>query len=384
MLGFRQHFLPALLWLVLVAAPSWDVRAQSKPDDGFMRTVTAKFILWDTDYDQTLSAEELDAAVQDPGNTGQAAAALAALKRASSSTNYTLPPLTLANIRLLANSSPRSTQPNLLGMYRDCLRRVGGVSHRHIITTGQLFATGLPRLDAIHQGRMGDCFCLAPLGAMIHRDPREVAALFEVEADGRVLVQFGGGGVSVAAPTDAEFALAMLAANTRDNLWVNLYEKAISEARNYANSAEKRSDLALDAIAKGGNEGKIMSYLTGHKVSRFSFKFVNDPGATGEVREIKMAELRQKLADAAAQRALMVCGTQATMTPGLTPYHAYALMDYHARTDKVDLWNPHGNDFTPKGLPGLVNGYVTWGGLFSVPVTEFVQQFSGVFFEETQ
>jgi hypothetical protein len=382
--GFRQRFLPALLGLLLAAAPSWSARAQGKTDDGFMQAVTAKFILWDTDYDQTLTVEELDAAIQDPANTGRAAAALAALKRASSSTNYTLPPLTLANIRTLANSPPATNRPNLLGMYRDCLRRVGGVAHRYIFTSGQLFATGLPRLDTIRQGRMGDCFCLAPLGAMVHRDPHEVASLFEVEADGHVLVQFGGGTVRVAAPTDAEFALAMLAANSRDNLWVNLYEKAISEVRNDARSPDKRSNLAIDAIAKGGDDGRVMSYLTGHKVSEFSLKSGDDPATAHTGRRINLAELRQKLAEAAGQKLLMGCGTEETTTPGLTPKHAYALLEYYPKTDSVELWNPHGNNFIPEGAPGLANGYPTRSGLFTVPVTEFVQQFADVSFEDAE
>jgi hypothetical protein len=379
--GIRQQFLPALLWLLLAAAPSWSVRAQGKPDDGFMQTVIAKFILWDTDHDQTLTAEELDAAVQDPGNKGRAAAVLATLKRASASTNYTLPPLTLDNIRKLAFGPPATNRPDLLGLYRECLKRVDGVERRLIIADSQLFATGWPKLDAIRQGRMGDCFCLAPLGAMVHRDPREVASLFAVEPDGHVQVQFAGGAVRVAAPTDAEFALAMLARNSRDNLWVNLYEKAIGEVGNYLNAPDKRADLAIEAIAKGGSSGRILSHLTGHKVSFVLLKSVNDTAAGAAGRAGRLAELRQKLAETAGQKLLMTCGTQKTTTPGLTPFHAYALLDYHARTDTLDLWNPHGNNFTPEDPPGLANGYPTKGGRFSIPAAEFVQQFAVVYFE---
>ena len=231
---------------------------------------------------------------------------------------------------------------------------------------------------------MGDCFCLAPLGAMVHRDPHEVASLFAVEPDGHVLVQFGGGTVRVAPPTDAEFALAMLAANTRESLWVNLYEKAIGEVSNFSSSSGKRADLAIDAIAKGGDGGAIMSYLTGHKVSRFSFKFAGDPGTSPAARSAKLAELRQGLAEASEQKLLMEGGTQKTTTPGLTPHHAYALLAYSPKTDSVELWNPHNNTFTPEGPPGPVHGYATKGGRFTVPVTEFVQQFTGVSFETTE
>jgi len=63
--------------------------------------------------------------------------------------------------------------------------------------------------------------------------------------------------------------------------------------RNDQKSPDKRSDLAIDAIAKGGDAGKIMSYLTGHKVSSFSFKFNGDPATPVERRAAKLAELRR-------------------------------------------------------------------------------------------
>jgi hypothetical protein len=155
----------SLACLLLAAGPSWSARAQGKTEDTFVQTVTAKFFMWDSDHDNALSMEELDAAIQDPGNTGRAAAALATLKRAASVTNCTLPPLTLANIRQIANRPTSTNLPDLKRLYRQSLTRVSGLPHRFIVTSAQLFATGWPKLDAIQQGRMGDCFCLAPLGA---------------------------------------------------------------------------------------------------------------------------------------------------------------------------------------------------------------------------
>jgi hypothetical protein len=77
----------------------------------------------------------------------------------------------------------------------------------------------------------------------------------------------------------------------------------------------------------------------------------------------------------------MTCGTLKTTTPGLTPNHAYAVLGYETETDTVKLWNPHGGNFTPKGPPGPARGYPEKDGLFSVPVSAFVQQFSGMAFE---
>lgn len=373
MTGFRQRLLPALLLLLLATMWLPSVWAQTNADDGFFKAVATHFLTWDKDHNQILSVGELDAAIEDPANKGHAAAALAALKRASRSTNYTLPPLTLDNIRQLATNRAATSQPNLPRLYSQCFKLLSSVTNR------EFFASGLPQLNTVRQGRLGDCFCLAPLGAMIHRDPREVASLFSMLADGRVRVGFGGGAVSVAPPTDAE--LAMTAGNSHDGVWINLYEKAIGEVRNDQIAPEKRSDLPMDAIAKGGSEGKIMAYLSGHRVKWFSFKFAKDTKTSDAERASKLDELRRKLAAAASEKRLMACATEKPTTPGVTPKHAYAVLEYDSKADTVELWNPHGNNFTPKGPPGLSNGYAMTNGLLKVPVAEFVQQFSGVTFE---
>jgi hypothetical protein len=366
------------LTLLLAVTPSWNDRAQAKPGDAFMEAVTARFFVWDTDHNQTLSMEELDAAIKDPGNTGQAAAALAAVKRASLSTNYTLPPLTLNNLRDLAVRPPSAHRPNLARLYWECLKRISDVASREV------FASGLPRLETIRQGHIDDCFCLAPLAAMVHRDPQEVASMFSVRDEGHFAVQIGAESVVVAPPTDAERAMGMIADNSQDGLWVNLYEEAIGRLRTDLESPEQPFDLAFEAFAGGGSATRIISYLTGHKVSGFSLKFGKDAATPAVLRESRLAALRQKLAAATGQRRLVTCSTLQPTTPGLAPRHVYALLEYDPTDDTINLWNPHGNHFVPKGPPGPENGYPTTNGLFTIPLREFVQQFTGMAFEGTE
>ncbi|HEY3863573.1 MAG TPA: redoxin domain-containing protein [Verrucomicrobiae bacterium] len=366
--------LRALLWVALAAAPCARVWAQTNTRNDFARAVTAGFQAWDRNHNHILSEEEVDAAIEDSANTGPAAAALAALKRAARSTNYTLPALTLSNICEFAAAPSATNRPDFRSMFKAGLRRITS------ITNHELFASGLPQLSTVHQGRMGDCFCLAPLGAMIHRDPSEVAALFSIQEDGRVRVEFGGGPVSVAPPTDAE--LAMTAGNSRDGVWINLYEKAIAQVRNDLRAPEKRASLAIDVIANGGTEGSVMRYLTGHKVTGTGLKFARDSAVSAAACAAKLDELRQKLTNAESQQLLVAAGTQKPTTPGVTPKHAYALLHYDAEADAVSLWNPHGNNFKPKGPPGLSNGYPMKNGLLTVPLSEFAKQFSSVTFED--
>jgi hypothetical protein len=375
--GRRQRLFPALLLLFLALTPFNSVRAQEKTVDQFMAAISSRFYAWDLDHNQTLSMDELDAAIKDPANTGRPAAALAALKRASLSTDYSLPPLTFSAIRWLAGRKPDKRQPNLLRLYLDSLRRINSLAN------GQLFASSLPRLEMIHQGHLGDCFCLAPIGAMVHRDPQEVASMFSVEDQNHCVVKIGAEPVTVTLPTDAERAIGRMA-NSHDGLWVALYEKAISQLHNDRQSPDQQSDSSIDAIAGGGSSGKIISELTGHKVSGFSLRFGKDPASSAALRDSRLAALRRKLTDATTERRLITCSTVTSATPALSPNHVYALLEYDAIDDTLDLWNPHGNDFIPQGPPGPANGYPTHYGVFTIPVSDFVQLFSSLAFEDTE
>jgi hypothetical protein len=373
--GRRLGFWPALLLLWLAVTPSGRLRAQGNTTNQFIEALAARFCAWDLDHNETLSTQELDVAIKDPANTGRSAAALAALKRASLSTNYTLPSLTFNNIRELASRPASAHQPNLVRLYVDSLRRIRS------LTNGQLFASGLPRLETIRQGHLGDCFCLAPIGAMLHRDPQEVASMFSMPDEGHCVVRIGAEALVVTLPTDAERAMGRMANNSHDGLWVDLYEAAIAQLHNNLKSPDQQSDSPIEAIASGGSAGKIISQLTGHKVSGLSLPFINDPAVSEAVRNSRLAGLRRKLADATSQRRLVTGSTSRPTTPGLAPRHVYALLAYDPASDTIDLWNPHGNRFIPKGSPGLTNGYPTQNGLFTMPVTEFVQQFASLAFE---
>lgn len=359
------YFIAAAMGLLLLVTAR-GAEAAHQSTNTFLEVVQANFPAWDTNHDQILSTEELDMAFEDPANKGPAAAALAALRHASLATNA--PALTLANISKLATNE----NSNLLKFYNQSLGRIKRVTHR------ELFVSGLPQLSTIHQGRMGNCFCLAPLGAMVYRDPHEVASWFEVQSNGNVLVKMAEGPISVPPPTDAELAFA--SGNTQDGVWVNLYEKAIGEARNERKPPGKRFEVALDAVAKGGNEVPIMSYITGHKVSVMGLRWAN----TTDVSAAKMTQLREKLAYASSNRLIMVGATLKPSTPNLSPHHAYALLDYDAASDAVKLWNPHGNNFKPKGPAGLTNGYPTTNGILTMPLADLVNQFHHVAIEQPE
>jgi hypothetical protein len=362
-----SHHMKRLFTTALFFAFALPIIAQ--PSNDFIASVRQNFARWDLNHDGVLSTNEIDAAVADPQTADENAAAVAALKRASRMAKITLPPLTLTNITAVT----AERQPDLAQMFREGLKRILGVTNR------TLFAGGLPKLETIHQGELGNCFCLAPIGAMVHRDPAQVAGMFSLQTNGNYRVRLGKKSVEVAPPTDAE--IAMTSSNEHDGIWVNLYEKAVGTARNDDRPPAERADSPIDALAHGGSAGTMLAYITGHDIERFSFKFAKDPAATTNDFAAKLAELREKLAAAGQQNRLMTCGTIKPTTPGLTPNHAYAVLDYDAASDSVRLWNPHGQNFQPAGPSGPDFGYATTNGVFQIPLEQWVRQFSGMAFE---
>lgn len=246
-----RSFFRCVCFLIAAWAHAATVRSEDTEADravAFLAAVDEHFAGWDGDADGTLSVAELDTAVADSRTRGHAAAAIAALKRASRSRRYQLPPLTAANIRALVTAKPGTSK------------------------TGS----------------------------------------------------------------------------------------------------------AIDDIARGGSAGTMLSYITGHKIQRFSCKFARDESLSFAKRDAVFEQFRSFLHQADKQRRPMTCGTEKTTTPGLTPNHAYAILGYDSDGNRLRLWNPHGSDFTPKGPVGLENGYPRKDGVFEMPLSDFVLQFAGL------
>lgn len=365
----------AALWLALsgyvAVADTAATNALASGKVSFEKIVSARFTAWDLNHDGVLSTNEIDAAVADRLTTNENAAAIAALKRATRRPKNPLPPLTLENILKLTGGR----DPDLVKMFREGCTRIESATNR------ALFGRDLPRLETIHQGKLGNCFCLAPLGAMVHRDPAQVASMFCAQSNGNYSVKLGKHTVEISTPSDAE--IAMTSSNEHDGMWVNIYEKAVGEARNEEKPESERAASPLDALARGGSAGTMLALITGHEITRFSFKFAKDTATNGVQFTNKLVELREQLALATAENRLMTCGTIKTTTPDITPNHAYAVFKYDPAADSVQLWNPHGQDFALNGPAGPEHGYATKDGVFWIPVTEFVKQFSGMAFEVT-
>lgn len=323
----------------------------------------------DSDSSGSLSLEEMDKALADPSLKGSHAAAVAALRRAARAKLKPLPaPVTREAI---AKPDPDNAGAKLESHYASALKRIRE-------TPRDLFTNRAPSLADIHQGRVGDCFCLAPLGGWVHRDGDSVRALFRAR-DGQVEVHACGRWIAVPALTDGE--IAILATTTGGGTWINYYEKAMGLARQQADTKKSASPVA--AINRGGSAGTAMQALTGSETIRFSCSPFRQTALKPERSGMLLDELRIRLAHNKASRQLACAGTGTTgvKVPGILGNHAYAVLDYDPMADRVTIWNPHGNSFTPKGKPGITTGYPTKNGVFSMSTAEAVVVFTGFSFE---
>ena len=333
------------------------------------------FVAWDADRDGALSVDEINRLLGDAGVRGEAAAAVATLKRASRTRRKEpLPAFTLPYLRQLALAPvPAKDLPNLPAMFGGSLKRIAQAKR-------DLFAPEGPRLETIRQGRMGNCFSLAPLAALARERPEFIREqMIRPLEDGHYLVRLGKREMRVAAPTDTEIALS--SENEDGSLWVNVYEKAAGEAHNEQKPPEKREATGLDALNRGGSAGAQLAFITGHEMVRVSCRFAKQKDLSPEAFDKHLADLRAALTAATRERRLMTCGTLKTTIPGITPNHAYAILGYDAATDLIQLWNPHGDTLEVKGPPGPQNGYPMRDGVFEMPLTVFVREFAGTAYE---
>jgi hypothetical protein len=358
------------------------ITSQTHATAAFLGEVKAHFSAWDTDHNGLLSTPEIEQGVASPQFKGPTAAAIASLRRAVRTPEYKLPPLTLENIqKLVPRPKDQRDLPDLDGMYASALQKIEA-------SPPKLLELSKFNLESLEQGKLGDCFCLAPLGAMLGSKPAEVAKMFAMSEDGFVTVTLGGGrALKVPFPTDAERAL--MATTDGSGVWANCYEKAVGKMKMKSDDPEHPTELSV--VTRGGSAGTMLSILTGHEIERASCSPFRDKGSSEETKQKLLDEIRRQMNVTQAAGRLICGGTLRAKTadghkpPGVRGPHAYAILHYDAKADVVTLWDPHGDDFKPSAEPaGLVNGYERNQGRMKVPLTELVQWFGGFSFETTE
>jgi len=321
----------------------------------FLAVVRANFAKWDLNHDGRLTREEIEIDMQDARITGEAAAALAALKigatrfdKLSETRDFTAADIDEMERTLREG---RKLDANFVGYFYIGFRKLEE-------TPRELFAQGVPHLTAMRQYFTSDCYFLSAVGAVAETNPTALVRLITPDR-GAYVVRFPGQpAVRVSAPTDAEIATYTAA---KDGIWLSVLQKAYGFVRIRMEPKEARTQQPLDSVGFRLGSTNVMELFTGHSSRAIRLGGESDKGATGPmVTQVRLA-LRTALRDRRAVTASM-------------NHHAYAITAYNPAADLVTIHNPY-NSGGFETLPEGNKVRRSDDGFFTLSMAQFAQSF---------
>ncbi len=310
-----------------------------------------------------IAPDQLDRLMKQRKIQGEAAAALATLKLKENNPQ-TKQPITWTKQQIEtyeAQVAQQKTQNTYDKTYQRALSVIKADPH-------VLYVDGAPHLSSIHQARNGDCWLLATIGALIHRDRHDLRELISDDGDGLYSVHFAYHTFRIKAPTDAE--IAVYTSDKADGDWLYVLENAMGQYREDFNRLHRVSEANDDALVGGGG-ALAMQDILGRESDRV------DITPQKPQRDL----VRATLTRAFKQRRLVLLSTthdeKITLPKGIAKGHCMAVIGWDAAADKVTIWNPWGNNLDPKGS-GPNDGYKTVDGVFTMPLVDFTRSFARI------
>ncbi len=335
---------------------------------GFRQIVAADFARWDSNHDGELSPGEINALIENPQVKGEEAAAVVVIRNIFSKSKR-------------VDTSKRLSRDQLLGFAEDPSvenwfywnsEEINSCNHA-------LFLPGDPNLKTVQQGQTGDCYLIAVIGALVNSRPQDVQNMIKPLPNNSFEVDFPDGTKSVVAgATDAELIQGAKVAEDH-GIWLDILEKAFAETRFGNNpsanggAAEVPTAEVPRDILSGGKTPRSIERFTGHKVVTLRLDQANGNNARPTVRQIRDLLLRLT-----REHRVITAGAltrDIKLPPGLVRRHCWAVVGYEPNSQLIRIFNPWGNEFEPKGTPGLANGYAVHHGVFAMPLREFIQEY---------
>ena len=323
------------------------------------------FDRWDRNHDGVLDYREINALIENPQVRGEQAAAVVSLyhKLPEKAEGTNVPSLSRA--RVMALTADRDTWQEYFRL------------SKHIPTINRtLYLASDPSVRTLHQGAVGDCYFLGVLGAVAFRDPEALRKMIESLPDGSFEVRFPNREpYHISPPTDSELVISDPDGGNH-GIWTAVIEKGFAQVRreikekNGGVEIEDDDANTRDLLSGGGRMGTSIQTFTGHdsKAVRIGPLANRDPARAADQAEAVLSELNQF-----PHRIVAMATANKTMPPGMVGKHCYGVLSYDPARRVVRLFNPWGNEFTPKGPPGLANGYPTRAGSFDMPLEDLVQ-----------
>jgi hypothetical protein len=322
----------------------------------FFAAVRANFAQWDLNHDGRLTREEIELDMQNARITGEAAAALAALKIGATTLDKLdeTRDFSVADIddmeRMLRDG--RKLDINFVGYFYVGLKKLED-------TPRELFAQGQPHLTAMRQYFTSDCYFLSAVGAVAETNPTALVKLITTEGAGTYLVRFPGQpALRVSAPTDAEIATYTAA---KDGVWLSVLQKAYALVRIRMEPKEAKTRQPLDSVGFRLGSTSVMELFTGHPSRAIRLGGESDKGVTGPM----VTQVRSALTAAFRDRRAVT----ASMS-----HHAYAITAYDPAADLVTIHNPY-NSAGFETLPEGNKVRRTDDGFFTISTAQFASSF---------
>ncbi|MFN8672062.1 MAG: C2 family cysteine protease [Candidatus Sericytochromatia bacterium] len=208
----------------------------------------------------------------------------------------------------------------------------------------------------IHQGTAGDCYFLAPLASLAKTNPQKIIDMVKDNGDGTYNVNFKNRTIKVKAPTDVELALY-----ANGGSWAPIIEKAYAVYRK--DEQWFKDDNAYTASGSGGQEYEGIKVLGSGSYDDDILSFTS------------LSTTREKLQDALKNHKMIAGGINSSNDFNLPKHHAYAILDYDPKTDKVTIKNPWGHE-EGKLLDDKNDG------IFTMSLADFDKVFHNICYEE--
>lgn len=315
--------------------------------------------------DGYLSPDDIDAAMTNPDLTLEQSAALVTLRRLQSDLEE------LNNDEWFDENSgvtmadlERYRETGVLPDSKFTPDQWYDYSHERMQGFSQdLFANGVPDVNAIRQGSLGDCYFLAALGSAVIQDADAVGEMVVREDDGTYTVTFPNGqSANVSAPTLAE--MATYGNSGADGMWVTLFERAAGKLRD---EDEVLSEEEMDGGSIAGRAGTDL--------------FSGDGSSNVDILGLTANDTtRDRMESAFSEGRVVIAGINndplSDHREGLPDAHSYSVIGYDRETDTVMLRNPHGQSehVGEDGQP--LDGKDD--GVFTLTMAEFNRLFSHV------
>ena len=339
--------------------------SNSKPQhDSLSKVVDKHFTQWDRNHDKLLDIFEVDHVIEDRSVHGRLAGFIVCVRYHLTDKNNSS---TLSHPQLLKLVDEKK----FFKSFEQNVKRLETIDR-------ELFLPTDPDLNTFNQGRLNDCYLLSPIAAQAQRNPKAIREMIHPEVTGGFKVVYGDGQkIHVPPLTDSELLLGARL-DHRHGSWLAVLEKSYGIIRKQKHEKHgtkpdpKNGSEAIQQTNWGG-AGEILTLLTGHRSESLN------------LHKASIEETHNLLRDQWHKKHLLTVSKNADKgPPGIGTRHAYAILSYDSQKRQVHVFNPWGNNFTPKGPDGPTHGFTTKNGHFHVSLDHFHSVFTNVVYETGQ